>query len=201
MKLFYSSNSPYARRPRLAIRETGLLGKQVEEVTLTTPEERVDVLIKHGPGTKVPALLTDNNVLICESLIIARVLDELSGGKLYPKAQKERELAYQVEGVASLLMDSLFHRSHEKRRDPSEQSPSEIEKEAERAQRCYDELARLLPVYDGKIDMASMTVVASLGYADGRHPDDNWREGRGKLADWFETIMQRPAMAETKPNF
>jgi len=201
MKLYYSGNSPYARRPRLAIREAGLIGKQVEEVTLKTPEERVDVLIKHGPGAKVPALLTDNNVLIVESLIIAHVLDELSGGKLYPKAQKERELAYQVEGVASLLMDSLFHRSHEKRRDPSEQSPGEIKKEGERAQRCYDELARLLPTYDGKVHMGSMTAVASLGYADWRHPDDDWRKGRGKLADWFETIMQRPAMAETKPIF
>lgn len=200
MKLYFSGNSPYARRPRLAIREAGLTGK-VEEVNLKTPEERVDLLIKHGPGTKVPALLTDNNVLIVESLIIARVLDEMSGGKLYPKDPKERELAFQVEGVASLLMDSLFHRSHEKRRDPSEQSPGEIKKEGERARRCYDELERLLPNYDGKIHMGSMTAVASLGYADWRHPDDEWRKGRNKLAAWFEKMMQRPAMAETKPIF
>jgi glutathione S-transferase len=200
MKLYFSGNSPYARRPRLAIREAGLTDK-VEEVTLKTPEERVEILIKHGPGAKVPALLTDNDVLIVESLIISRVLDELSGGKLYPKEQKERELAYQVEGVASLLMDSLFHRSHEKRRDPSEQSPGEIKKEAERAKRCYDELERLLPVFDGKIHMGSMTAVASLGYADWRHPDDEWRKGRDKLAAWFEKIGERPAMAETKPIF
>jgi glutathione S-transferase len=200
MKLYYSGNSPYARRPRIAIIEAGLTGK-VEAVNLKSPEERVSLLIKHGPGAKVPALLTDNGVLLVESLIIARYLDELSGGKLYPKDQKERELAYQVEGVASLLMDSLFHRSHEKRRDPSEQSPGEIKKEGERAQRCYDELEKLLPNYQDKVHMGSMTAVASLGYADWRHADDDWRKGRGKLAAWFEKIGQRPAMAETKPIF
>lgn len=200
MKLYFSGNSPYARRPRIAIREAGLTGT-VEEVNLKSPEERVELLGKMGPGTKVPALQTDNGVFLCESLIIAKFLDEVSGGKLYPKEQKERELAYQVEGVASLLMDSLFHRSHEKRRDPSEQSPGEIEKEGKRAQRCYDELEKLLPNYADKIHMGSMTVVASLGYADWRHPDDNWRGGRDKLAAWFEKTMQRPAMDETKPIF
>lgn len=200
MKLYFSGNSPYARRPRIAIREAGLTGT-VEEVSLKSPEERVKLLGEMGPGAKVPALLTDNGVFLCESLIIAKFLDEMSGGKLYPKDPKERELAYQVEGVASLLMDSLFHRSHEKRRDASEQSPAEIKKEGERAQRCYDELEALLPKYEDNVHMGAMTAVASLGYADWRHPDDNWRGGRDKLAAWFEKIMQRPAMDETKPIF
>ena len=200
MKLFYSGNSPYARRPRMAIREAGLTGK-VEEVNLADPDTRLKVLLEYGPGAKVPALLTDDGNFIIESLIISRFLDELSGGKLYPKDKKERENAFQVEGVASLLMDSLFHRSHEKRRDKGEQSPGEIKKEAARAQRAYDELAKLLPKFEDKVHMGSISAVASLGYADWRHPDDDWRKGRAKLAAWFEKMMKRPAMAETKPIF
>lgn len=200
MKLFYSGNSPYARRPRIAIREAGLTGA-VEEVELADPEKRVKILLEFGPGAKVPGLLTDNGVYLIESLIIAHHLDEASGGKLYPKSGKEREIAYQIEGVASLLMDSLFHRSHEKRRDPGEQSPGAIAKEATRAKRCYDALEKLLPLYEDKVHMGSMTVVASLGYADWRHADDDWRGGRDKLAAWFEKMMQRPSMAETKPIF
>lgn len=200
MKLFYSGNSPYARRPRMAIREAGLTGK-CEEVNLADPDTRVKILLEYGPGAKVPALLTDDGTFIIESLIISRYLDEVSGGKLYPKDKKEREIAFQVEGVASLLMDSLFHRSHENRRDKSEQSPGEIKKEAGRAQRAYDELEKLLPKFDDKIHMGSISAVASLGYADWRHPGDDWRKGRPKLAAWFEKMMKRPAMAETKPIF
>ena len=200
MKLFYSGNSPYARRPRMAIREAGLTGK-VEEVNLADPDTRVKVLLEYGPGAKVPALLTDDGNFIIESLIISRYLDEVSGGKLYPKDKKEREIAFQVEGVASLLMDSLFHRSHEKRRDKSEQSPGEIKKEAGRAQRAYDELEKLLPIWTLSSNFGSISAVASLGYADWRHPDDDWRKGRPKLAAWFDKMMKRPAMAETKPIF
>ena len=200
MKLYYTGNSPYARRPRIAIREAGLLDR-VEEIDAAPLGQDGHVLFEHGPGGKVPALLTDSGTLLCESLIIARCLDEASGGKLYPAAPAEREFTYQVEGIASLLMDSLFHRSHEKRRDPSERSPAAIEKEAGRAGRCYDALASLVGRFDGQIDMGTLSAGASLGYADGRHPDDDWRSGRAALADWFERMMQRPAMVETKPNF
>lgn len=49
--------------------------------------------------------------------------------------------------------------------------------------------------------MGTITTLCSLGYADGRHPDDGWREGRAALAAWYERTMLRPAMALTKPAF
>lgn len=200
MKLFYSANSPYARRPRIAYQEAGLQDR-VDEVCLDSPDDRSKMLMEHGPGGKVPGLLTDSGVYLCESLIIARHLDEASGGKLYPSEAAAREFTYEVEGIASLLMDSLFNRAHENRRDPAIQSPDAIEKEAARAQHCYDALDSLVDRFDHQIDMGTITAVASLGYADGRHPGDDWRKGRPKLAAWFETMMQRPAMANSKPSF
>jgi glutathione S-transferase len=200
MKLFYSANSPYARRPRIAVVEAGLQDR-VEDVCFDTPEERSKVLMELGPGAKVPGLLTDNGTYLCESLIIARHLDEVSGGKLYPSDPAAREFTYEVEGIASLLMDSLFSRSHENRRDPALRSTDAIEKEAARAQHCYDALNARVDRFEDQIDMGTITSVASLGYADGRHPGDDWRKGRPKLAAWFEQMMQRPSMANTKPSF
>jgi len=199
MKLFFSGNSPYARRPRMAVREFGLGNVEVIDVApLTAPDAEVK---KHGPGGKVPALMTDDGTFLCETLIVCRQLDDASGGKLYPKEGKARTFAYKLEGIAQLLMDSLFHRSHEIRRDPKEQSPGEIEKEAGRAKRCYDELESLVGDFDGKVDMSTLSVVAALGYADWRHPGDEWRAGRPKLAAWYDKMMQRPSCAETKPVF
>ncbi|MCG8547663.1 MAG: glutathione S-transferase N-terminal domain-containing protein [Alphaproteobacteria bacterium] len=200
MKLFYTGNSPYARRPRIAVREAGLMDK-VEEIDIAPREEHGHLLMEQGPGGKVPGLLTDDGAYLCESIIITHYLDELAGGKLLPKAGAERAAALQIEGLASLLMDSLFVRARENRRDPSEQSPGVIEIEANRAARTYDALNESVPSFDGAIHLGTIAGVSALGYADWRHPGDNWRNGRSALADWFERMMQRPAMAETKPIF
>lgn len=200
MKLFYSGNSPYARRLRLVVSVFGMGDAvSVEDVAPLSQDDHM--LFKYGPGGRVPALLTDEGELLCESLIIARYLDEVSGGKLYPSDPAARRFCFQVEGVGSLLMDSLFTRSHEKRRDPAEHSPSEEAKEAKRAQRTYDALESLVDNFGADIDMGQLTVIASLGYADWRHPDDNWREGRPKLAAWVAKLMENPAIAESYPNF
>ena len=87
MKLFYSGNSPYARRPRIAIREAELMDR-VEEVDVGPIADNTETLLAHGPGAKVPGLLTDDGAYLCESLVIARHLDGASGGKLYPVARR-----------------------------------------------------------------------------------------------------------------
>ena len=81
MKLFFSQNSPYARRPRLVLHEANLRN-QVEEVDLTPRAENEAVLFANGPGGKVPALMTDTGAFIVESLLICRYLDDLSGNCL-----------------------------------------------------------------------------------------------------------------------
>ncbi|MGY8960712.1 MAG: glutathione S-transferase family protein [Alphaproteobacteria bacterium] len=186
MKLFYSGNSPYARRLRLVISVFGMADTvSVEDVApLNTADH---VLFKYGPGGRVPALLTDEGDFLCESLIIARYLDEVLDGKLYPTDPAARRFCFRLEGGGSLLMDSLVTR--------------EEAKEAKRAQRTYDELESIVDNFGADIDMGQLTVMASLGYADWRHADDNWREGRPKLTAWVAKMMENPAIAESYPNF
>ncbi len=199
MKLVYSGNSPYARRPRIAIREADLMDR-VEEI-VAAGVEREPMLFEYGPGAKVPGLLTDSGAYICETLLIDIYLDEMSGGRLYPKDQKARDLAFQIDGVASLLMESLFYRSHENRREEGERSAGFIHKETARANRTYDALENLVDKFGDNLHLGLISAVASLGYADWRHPGDQWRSGRPKLAAWFEETMKRPAVDETKPIF
>lgn len=197
MKLIYSGNSPYARRPRIAIREAGLIDK-IEEVNVAPMPDNMETILGFGPGAKVPGLVTDSGAYICETLMICKYLDDLAGGKLYPSAPAAREKAYEIDGIASLLMDSLFARSHEKRREDGEKSQGVIDKEAGRAARSYDTLESMVDGFGDEVHMGLMSVVAALGYADWRHPDDNWRDGRPKLTAWYETMMKRPAMEATK---
>lgn len=199
MKLYYTGNSPYARRPRLAVLHFGL-GDKVEMEDCGPLGTDDHVLRGYGPGGKVPGLLTDNGVFICETLIILNYLDEVSGGKLYPASGKAREEALALEGLAALLMESLFYRARENRREESERSPGYMESEGARSQRCYDALESQVDGFGGDVNMAHLSVLACLGYADWRHPGD-WRDGRPKLTAWFDRMMQLPACAETKPVF
>ena len=201
MKLYYTGNSPYARRARLAMRESGLAG-EVDEVDVNPREENIELLLAQGPGGKVPVLITDGGESLCESLIITRYLDERSGGKLMPADMDARVRASELEAIGSLLMDSLFVRSREINARPAEvQSQAVVELERERAMRCYNELESKVVHAAADVNCGTIAVVSALGYANWRQPGDNWRDGRPDLAAYYDRVMQRPAFAETAPVF
>ncbi len=196
MKLFFTGNSPYARRALIAARTSGLA---VEEVDVAPLAIENHPLLARGPGARVPALETDAGTYLCETLIITNYLNGLSGGRLLPG--EGAEAALELEGIGSLLMDSLFVRSHEKRRDLGAPSPALMEKETVRAARCYDALDSHLAGQTAQLHLGTIAAVASLGYADWRHADDGWRDGRVGLAAWYDEMMKLPAVGDTKPIF
>ena len=198
MKLYYTANSPYARRCRLAVRAAGLTA-QVEEIDAAPLGGDDHLLLTMGPGGKVPGLLTDSGAFVCETLLISQILDERSGGKLRPADGVARARAMELEGIASLLMDSLFARSHEKRRADGERSQALIDKEAARARRCYDALEQRIDGARAEPDLADIAVACALGYADWRHAGDDWRTGRAKLAAWLDNAARMPGFAESVP--
>ena len=200
MKLYFSQNSPYARRPRLVVHEADL-EDQVEEVDLTPRAENDAVLFANGPGGKVPALMTNTGAFIVESLLICRYLDDLSGNKLSSTDPNTRDKALQLEGMASVLMDTLYFRTHEARREEVQQVATIKAKDAKVALAAYDALNDAASNFGDTINLGTLTTVAALGYADWRHPSDNWRAGRTTLADWFKRISERPSIKLTAPVF
>ncbi len=192
MKVFYTGNSPYARRARLAARASGLKVEEVDVAPLDAPD---NPLVGKGPGVKVPGLETDGGAYICETLLITNYLNQKSGGKLSPD-----EADQELEGVGSLLMDSLFLRSAQLNRLPeNERSPGLIAKEKDRAARCYDALEKTLAGKPAALTAGAIAAVSCLGYTDWRLADDAWRTGRPGLAAWYDAMHQNKDVAETKP--
>ena len=200
MKLYFSQNSPYARRPRLVLHEANLRD-QVEEVDLTPRAENEAVLFANGPGGKVPALMTDTGAFIVETLLICRYLDDLSGNKLTSTNLDEREKALQLEGLGSVLMDTLYFRTHEARREEGKQVEPIKTKDKKITFAAYDALNDAASEFGDTINLGTLTTAAALGYADWRHPGDNWRNGRSALGNWFEKISERPSIKLTAPIF
>lgn len=197
MKLYYTGNSPYARRARLALRYSGLMA-EAEEVDIESWETNLDTLLASGPGGKVPVLALDDGSSLCESLIIARYLDHRSGGRLYPAGGALRKVL-EIESVACVLMDSLFARSRENRRDAQTRSQTIITREAERAARCYAALDKHVPSFGDKLSMPTLTIIADMAYADFRHDADGWRNKAPSLAKWYEEVSIEAMVAETAP--
>jgi len=196
MKVFFTGNSPYARRARLAARASGLGVEEVDVAPLTSPDSLVR---QKGPGGKVPAMEMDSGAFVCETLLITNYLNQQSGGRLMPTEPAEADAAMELEGIGSLLMDSLFLRSHEKRREAGEKSQAVIDKEAERAARCYDALEARLAGAPATLNLGTIAAVSCLGYADWRHADDNWRQGRDGLAKWYDAMHEIADVEATKP--
>ena len=197
MKLYLSGNSPYGRRARLAAREGGLMD-QVEEIFISSFDE----LVAQGPGGKIPTLVTDAGISLCESLIITRYFDDLSGGRLLPEDPQEKLACLAMESVASVLMDSQFVRSMEKnQRDATLRSEAVLTRESERSSRCYDRLEEMVAQTDEAVTLASIAVISALGYADWRNPEDEWRSGRAQLTACYNRLMERESFAETAPVF
>ncbi|WP_417513463.1 glutathione S-transferase family protein [Minwuia sp.] len=195
MKLFYTQNSPYARRARLAARFSGL---PVEEVGLGSMREGGgEVLKQYGPGAKVPGLLTDSGVYLTETLIITGYLCEKSGGRLMSFDERLLEL----EGLGQVLTDALYVRNMERQKTDCPPSVAIVGKETDRIMRCYDALNERLSGKPADMNLATFSAVAALGYADWRGADDNWRGGREGLAVWFDAMMQDKDVAETAPVF
>ena len=199
MQVFYTGNSPYARRARLAARLSGLGVSEVDVAPLDSPD---NPLRAKGPGGKVPALETDSGALFCETLLITGYLNEKSGGRLVPSEPAAADAARELEGIGSLLLDSLFLRSAQLNRLPeNERSPTLIAKEAERSARCYDALETRLAGKPASLDVGTISVIAALDYADWRLPGDKWRDGRPGLAAWVEAMHRNEDVAQTKPEY
>ena len=197
IKLYVSGNSPYSRRARLAIREGGLTDK-VEEIAIKSLNQLQDI----GVGQKIPVLICDDGTSLCESIIITRYINELADGVLMPQEQQARMKTLELESVASVLMDSHYVRAAEKyRREKEHQSEELLARKQSRANGCYDRLDVLVAAEDEQITLATIAVISSLDYANWRHSEDDWRTGRTSLSSYYDRISQRPAFAETVPNY
>ncbi len=203
MKLYMSGNSPYARRARITIREAGILDR-VEEIAISG----FDDLLRHGPGGKIPVLVTDSGESLSESIVVTRYLNDIAGAGLLPPIGAGLEECLATESIACVLMDSIFVRSMEKNfREEDKRSDAVLKREAARCERCYDALEKKISQLqyqssgEPAVTLASIAVISALGYASWRTPEDEWQSGHPKLKEYFDQLMTRPAFAETAPEY
>jgi glutathione S-transferase len=197
MKLLYTPRSPYVRKVRVTLIETGL-HKSIEFVEVNL-EHPIPELARRNPLGKVPTLVRDDGVALFDSPVVCEYLDSLhKGPKLYP-TNEARWVALRQLALADGILDALTSRRHEARRPDGERSADYMKKQQEKSDRGLAELEREADRLAGPITIGQIAAGCCLGYLDFRFAKEPWRAGHPNLARWFEEFAKRPSMVETMP--
>lgn len=199
MQLFDNPASPYCRKVKAVLHETG----QVADVELIPvvghPTATESLPLAHNPLGKIPTLLRADGPALYDSRVICRYLDARSGGGLYPDARLWETLT--LEATADGIMDAAVLMVYERRSRPEEKvDPVWLEAQWDKVTRALGVLEeRWMSHLHGPFDIGQLAVACALGYLDFRHGGRDWRSERTALAAWYETLRGRPSLIETEP--
>jgi len=199
MKLIMSEASPFVRKVRVLIRETGQQGDIEEVPVATTPVNTADAVWAANPLGKIPALILADGRALYDSRVITRFLDDRAKAGFYPEDRLWDVLT--LEATADGILEAAVLMVYEGRvRPPELRSEAWVEAQWTKATTAIKAVNdRWMEHLDGPLNMAQIAVSCALGYLDFRHPDRDWRSGNSALAVWHAAFEERPAMAETRP--
>ncbi|HGG06044.1 MAG TPA: glutathione S-transferase [Aliiroseovarius sp.] len=200
MQLTYAAASPFVRKVRVVLAETG----QQDDVELlpveTGPLAPAPEVSAANPLSKIPALIRPDGPALYDSRVITRFLNARAGADLYPAAREWEVLTLEATGDA--IMEAAVLMVYEKRWRPGDkQDHSWMDAQWSKVSGALDALnSRWMSHLAGPLDIGQISVGCALGYLDFRHDDRQWRHGHDALDDWFAVFGERDAMRATRPD-
>src|SRR6266576_3442222 len=196
MQLFYSLNSPYARKARILIHELDLTSR-VEETIVSLPADAK--LRAVNPLGKIPALLLDDGSVIYDSPVICEYLDDLKQGKFFPRASLFREAqgrwrALTLQALGDGLADAVVRRNQEMKVPADRRSAEMIERQTKAIEAAFSVADRAAAKFPAEPTIGEIAVACAIGYLDLRVPEDGWRDRYPSLARWLDKFSQRPSL-------
>jgi glutathione S-transferase len=200
MRLYWSANSPYARKVLVLLHELDLLARVEVVPAAGGPLDPGTLPLALNPLGKIPTLERDDGPALYDSRVICRYLDALAGGRLYPAGVAQWE-TLTLEATADGIMDAALLMVYEDRLRPEDRRyPVWVETQWSKVSRALDVIeGRWLSHLNGPLDIAQIAVGCATGYLDLRHGARTWRDGRPGLAAWDAAFSARPAMVATRP--
>ncbi|HJY37524.1 MAG TPA: glutathione S-transferase [Steroidobacteraceae bacterium] len=197
MKLLYQTHSPYARKALVFAHEAGL-ARQIEVVHHeTSPTRRNEHVFAANPLGKVPVLVRPGQSPIFDSDVICAYLDTLhSGRKLIPQEGESRWRALRLQAVAQGLADAGIQLRWETVRRPEAlRYPPLADGYTQKLIASYDWIEQQLDA-DAPLHVGHIALATCLDWLEFRELP-GFREGRPRLAVWFDAFAQRPSMRAT----
>ncbi|HUH93211.1 MAG TPA: glutathione S-transferase N-terminal domain-containing protein [Casimicrobiaceae bacterium] len=200
MKLFYSPNSPYARKCLVAAYELGLR-ERIETVAANAmPTKRDPAIAANNPLSKVPTLIADDGTVLYDSPVIAEYLDSLGGGRLIPRDGPARWNVLVEQALADGVLDAALLARYETALRPEPLRWSDwTSGQLEKVVGGLDEFERRAAHFADRVDLGTIAFACALGYIDFRWSSLDWRKSRPAAAAWYERFAARDSMVKTRP--
>jgi len=201
MKLIQADASPFARKARIVILETGLQSR-VEETNpgAVTPVSNNVSVNSINPLGMIPALETDDGGCIYDSTVICEYLNSVGEGNLYPKDPATYFKSRRLESLADGIMDLSVALRYETALRPESLRWAEfITHTNEKIERGLDQLERDCSSFSDTLTIGEIAVGCALGYRDFRYSDMDWRSTRPALNSWYVSVGARESFQQTVP--
>lgn len=195
LTLYVSHTSPFARIPRIVLREKRL----AEEVTEIVPQTRVAASDYYGvnPSGRIPFLQGPDGLALEGSALIAEYLDRIDGRPLFLRPVGDWHALY-LEEMARSFMDGLAVWVREVKRPAAEQSAELLDHERTRAARLlafWEGLAED-PELLGPLNLTQITLATALDL-DQRVGPFTWRQDHPALNRWQSALTARLSFRQT----
>lgn len=200
MKLLSSPSSPYARKVRLTARIKGLADR-IDEVTADTNTPGNTDLTSVNPLSKIPALITDDGLMVYDSAVICEYLDaQAPSPELFPADPAKRWPVLVQSALGDGILDAAILLVYEKRFRPEEKWVAAwMERQQAKIDGAIAHLEAAPPAFDGPPDYGTLTIACALGYLDFRH-SGAWRKNAPKMVAWLDKFAAAvPGYGETAP--
>jgi glutathione S-transferase len=196
MKLFYTPNSPYARKVRIVLREKGIA---CEESQVVLPDATLDSLNSLG---KVPTLLLDDQTSMFDSVVIVEVLELIkTEPRMIPIDLWERVIVRRCEATGDGLCDVLIPAVLEQRRAADKQDLSVIDRADRKVlatlKLLESELAGRTYAFGNDFTLADASLLTAFGYIALRR--QHLLEGLAAVNAYRNYHAQRPSIVSTVP--
>ncbi len=196
MKLFYTPNSPYARKIRIVLREKGLACQEMQ------PSLNDAALSAMNPLGKVPTLIADDQTVMFDSVVISEYLELIQPEpRLIPIDIWERVVVRKWEAIADGICDVLVTLVLEQRRSQEKQDNTVVERADHKllaALKVLDtEIAGHLHAHGNQFTLADAALVTAVGYVTLRRPQ--LLQGLSAVLAYAEGHAARPSVLATIP--
>ena len=202
MTLFHNPASPFVRKVRVLLLETGQQDRVTLQACMPTPSTPDADLAQGNPVGKIPALrLADGSVLHDSRVILDYFDHQHVGNPLIPRDGSARWRRLTLASMADGIMDAAVAVRYESALRPVEKHWDQwLDEQRNKIRRTLAELeADAIAELTSHFDVAAISVACALGYLDFRHPDMQWRLDNPQLGAWYAEVSRRPSMLETQP--